>query len=860
MFENQMKNKLKIYFFISTCGCTILLIAFFMYTSLSTPDVLASADKLIQKEGQAKKMSAMNNMNDQGNQENLLHEEGEYSNTDVGEFTPSELATWISSANMTQTKVQEVLGKAQDEKKDRNKGETIWRYDFDSTTYSPVTHNALPDFAGIRDGDISSQLFLHWDDNNKLVTYRIYFKDDEDQIQLELGLPLANITYDSTLIHANSSMSWHIGQSVQVEHDDAFVVEESAAILKGKYTDVAWSRDTVDPDRTYTVTAVHPFFVELDYRMWISIWHLSQEKQQVARTSLQEVEVEQADGKLLYLYPNGPVINTLEKNQKLVIFAEWEDWYAIDEYDNQEAESSMYTQWVRKDVLDEEEIKEVTYLKLESPEQMTAYLSHMLLEGTTQEHVKEQLDEPTFIEQLPASSDRPITFSETWTYEQPDMKLTIEFNDERRLTDWSMTWFTSWYQSMYGEKQERTWQAFVPTKEADWSWKVNGELSHNYIVDMMDPIMLVYGDDGYISGMHYYSHLSALDMNTGDTVWTIEASFWGFDYAISSDRKTVAVYTDFNDPTWRMVDIRTGDILFEQQLEGNYYHNELIKGNNTFAMVVQSGDEEVQEKWIHVYDDVTGQQKWSKELALDETAVEGHSGDDFIVVGPDRITSYDTDSGAVVWFLEKEGLQPHVNKSIDAQVRGFDKPPSVQGNWFLFERELCEIQLITGTVVQCIAVEEYAKYEIINDTYIVLRSAGEIKSDVAIYDVNTAALVWSGEVKGWLSEVNAINNKIYFHAYTDQTILYVLDVQTGMLQEKPNNHFFPSYIDESNYFAIQSDEYFSNMYAVDRENDEILYRINNVKLNSNLYSLSIVPYDGHYYIATENGVIGKASF
>lgn len=88
-----------------------------------------------------------------------------------------EILKKVLKAGMSQEEVKKLLGDKTAEVPSGFVENLLWRYDFPTSedyTFN-VTHIDAIDADGLNNGDLSHQLFIFWDENNKLDNYIVYY-------------------------------------------------------------------------------------------------------------------------------------------------------------------------------------------------------------------------------------------------------------------------------------------------------------------------------------------------------------------------------------------------------------------------------------------------------------------------------------------------------------------------------------------------------------------------------------------------------------------------------------------------------------------------------------------------------------
>ncbi len=182
----------------------------------------------------------------------------------------------------------------------------------------------------------------------------------------------------------------------------------------------------------------------------------------------------------------------------------------------------------------------------------------LLSPGTTQNRVLELLGEPAVREvSHPLSmTDEPLRVGTSWRYEQADAHVIVTFDEQGLIREvrWTLPLTDeaqiarNGYRHPHRVYEYRT-LPLLHSAAAETIWRMNGSLAYAYLLHASDDTLLLLGDDGGFSGMHYYSNLAGVDARTGNIRWQIDTGYAGIDAAPTKDGRHVTVFTRIDKDT-----------------------------------------------------------------------------------------------------------------------------------------------------------------------------------------------------------------------------------------------------------------------------------------------------------------------
>lgn len=270
-------------------------------------------------------------------------------------------------------------------------------------------------------------------------------------------------------------------------------------------------------------------------------------------------------------------------------------------------------------------------------------------------------------------------------------------------------------------------------------WKFTGELQHNYILDDTGKALVVYGDDGGISGFHSHKYLYGIDKETGKKLWQVYGGYGHMSFSLSKDGKRIFVGVRAKDnvpPEVLCIDMETGSPVwkkvFDDFADGLVNVTAVEKGVAVeFSSFNDSGD--IRDKSLKVLDRDNGNPVWEKKLKEDEYLVTCMNEIPTAPVAGDReLKAYEAGTGAVKWSVR--GALRATSRGLIVSTPDYPMVESPEfmsktaaGNrmWFAFEDGFKELDLVSGRILNAIDAAGKVQVVFLDDTLAVIKSGGE---------------------------------------------------------------------------------------------------------------------------------------
>lgn len=447
--------------------------------------------------------------------------------------------------------------------------------------------------------------------------------------------------------------------------------------------------------------------VETTYgESWVPKWY--SEEIAGAIIAQKPAEITPVSSAKLALYPGSSVTMNREQWQdrvpegKLISILRWQDWRGVvivpqQSYkDYREVKPALL--WIRdNEVSDKIQLEGKLSASRLSPDMIRAIAEIALPVGASPLEVFSLVGEPTVKESSISLNyfGGSLRVGQDWRYEGLDPGLVVTFSEKQKLEH--LTW--------------KLPQHEVPSQKLDWTWRNQGDLAFTYLRYATPSTLLIYGDDGGLSGMHNDSSLYAVSRTSGKKLWQIDAGFGGSYTALDKKGQHVTVLTPYSKLTkeydyhLRSIRVADGKIIWEKYLPQN---NE---GSGLTGMVGAGGriilynqpmvGTDMSLSGLNAH---TGKVIWSIQLEGSSRVL--NRGDEryLLIKQREKLLALDPNTGAVVWTAKGEkaatGEVPQEDFYLDIVLKRQSPFGSVEKErWILLGKERLLVELQTGKVI-----------------------------------------------------------------------------------------------------------------------------------------------------------------
>lgn len=439
---------------------------------------------------------------------------------------------------------------------------------------------------------------------------------------------------------------------------------------------------------------------------WVPKWY----SEEVAEAIIAQkpAEITPVSSAELALYPGSSV--TLSRGQwqdfvpegKLISILRWKDWRGVvivkqqSSKGNREVLSALL--WIRdNEVSDKIQLEGKLSASTLAPAMIRAIADITLPTGATPLEVFSLVGEPTVKESSISLSDfgGPLVLGQDWRYEEMDPNLVATFSQEQKLE--RLTWKLPLNE--------------VSSQKLDWTWRNQGDLAFTYLRYATPSTLLIYGDDGGLSGMHNDSSLYAISRKSGRKLWQINAGFGGSYTALDEKGQHVTVLTPYSkvnkeyDYHLRSVRMADGKIIWEKYLPQNNEDSRLTEMVGAGGRIILYNQPMVGKAMLlSGLNADTGKVIWSKKLDASSRILNRGDEQYLLIKQREKLSALDPDTGAVVWTTKGEkaatGEEPQEDFYLDI-VRNRQSPlgSADKERWILLGSERLLVELQTGKVI-----------------------------------------------------------------------------------------------------------------------------------------------------------------
>lgn len=506
---------------------------------------------------------------------------------------------------------------------------------------------------------------------------------------------------------------------------------------------------------------------------WIPRWYTSDAAESIVDVSPSYVAVK-PDTKLSLAPGSGLKWAPPEQGMKFVALAEWKDWTAVmvspQGWHGDDRVYRPVLLWMNTQAIASKSAIPTGVLSGDSavPDELARNLTEFLLEkGDSAANVQKLLGAPHVKERSAnlAEPGEPMRLGITWRYERPQAQLAVAFSPEGRLAAWK--WILpadgkleinrtagSDYRFTYDFRT----MPIPATIHAKPAWRNQGTLNYAYLIGATDRVLLVNGDDGGFSGMHYASSVYAVDRGTGQKLWQADAGFGMFGVSLDASRNTAAVFTDY-DPAKKKYEARIrefrlqdGRVLWEKQLPKErqirmFAAQGVILLQQTLASKPAS-------EVLSVLDRTTGKQRWNRTLKSNQQILETDAEDPYILL-PDgaKLTALDPLDGKERWSVTGAGPAKEDPQWNPYAAYGNIRQPLQHDSsrWLLAGSEWMLLNGDDGQVLARFPWHPQERFETTNDSRYILVQRSEKADDfdpskieeTVLYDVVQKRSLWT---------------------------------------------------------------------------------------------------------------------
>ncbi|RCX20644.1 putative pyrroloquinoline-quinone binding quinoprotein [Fontibacillus phaseoli] len=554
--------------------------------------------------------------------------------------------------------------------------------------------------------------------------------------------------------------------------------------------------------------------------LWIPLWYVSEASAKTVSLAPQNVTLT-SEAKLS-LAPSSSVQWTHDKVSEagqMVAIAKWNDWYGViltpsDWHEGYEVYRPTLL-WVRdKDVTS---VKPVPAPLLGPDSQVSLDTIRGITElslklGDDTKTVQKLLGDPTYTESsedLQTVVGDPMILGEAWRYERRDAHFTVTFSPSGKLarTHWTIpgkgeAWSRVYAGDDYLFSQDYSVTPLPQTLDIKPKWRNQGTLAFTYLLGAGKDTLLIKGDDGGYSGMHYDSSLYAVGRADGKTRWQVDAGFGVLNAVPESSGDYAYVYTSYNPAEQKYVNqvrrirMSDGKTMWERK-SGDEFQMGMWAVKKSVILVnwKDTGQEDVSvPSVLSVLDNETGKERWQRDVAREAQILNQGADDPYVLIRDNnKLEALDLMTGEPVWQIKAEGdrlddpsFEPYFAGG--PQIDHFAGPDSDK-RWILVGDAWRLLDLKTGTSRGEYKSSPGERFEVLNERYLLIQHPldnsdywGATQFETRLYDVTAEKTTLTIPGKG---SKGAIGDETLYLAVDG--IPAAIDMKTGIyLWRMPN--------------------------------------------------------------------------
>lgn len=557
------------------------------------------------------------------------------------------------------------------------------------------------------------------------------------------------------------------------------------------------------PKEKYILTGVQGEWMQVKNQQqdsyWLPAWYALKQSNNITQTDPHTFTV-QKDSKL-YLTPDSTITWPSDQAllKKTLIVAEWKEWVGVSIapriWSKEWTGYHHVMLWIKKkDITGQTPVFDGWFVS--EPSLSISMLRHLvdtkLDQTTTTKQVAKWLGEPDWKEQSrnlnePGDSMR---VRQTWRYERHDAHLLLTFNNNGKLTEihWSMPASQDNEADLRSDERMGTFTYFTqvavgkslpPTLPWKPEWVNQGDLNYTFLQAGTDDVLLMKGDDGGFSGMHYDDSFYALDRHTGKLLWRVHNGYGPAQAVLNTKRDAVTLYTSYDTDRkqyldrLRHINLKDGKVLWEYKPEvQDKRNNSTNKKNTADDMVWLNGikaarnvvivdipaAEGSSNGWIHVLNSSTGKRLWTKKLTTGYQLLNRNADEPYVLYQEkNQLVAADPLTGRTVWQVKAgpSAIDHIENDSYFDGIHRYDPFGSAPlGRWMLLDDQWVLLDLNSGKKQSLIPARIGQQIEVLNDDMVLIRQnkKGNMYGDygdytTSLFDPDTGKIRWTVDAK-----------------------------------------------------------------------------------------------------------------
>ncbi|MGO4532674.1 PQQ-binding-like beta-propeller repeat protein [Paenibacillus sp. 2TAF8] len=553
----------------------------------------------------------------------------------------------------------------------------------------------------------------------------------------------------------------------------------------------------------YTLAAVQGEWIKVKtkdpYSYWLPGWYALKQSNIMTETEPRTFTIK--TGGKLYLTPDSTVTwpsNEALSDQALIV-SEWKDWYGVSIAPRiWSRESTGYHHvilWIKKkDIASQTPVPDGWFTNESSlPASLLRHLVDTKLDQTTTaRQTVNWLGEPDWKEQSRNMNETgdPMRIGQTWRYERNDAQLLLTFDKNMKLTEIRWNLLADQQNEAASGSYSRLDRFVYTTQVATgkfipqtlpWKpeWVNQGDLNYTFLQAGTEDVLLMKGDDGGFSGMHYDDSFYALDRHTGKMLWRVHTGFGPAQAILNTNRDAVTLFTSYDTDRKQYVDrvrhinLKDGKLLWEYRPEGQDQRNDStnkknaandrvrlngIKAAQDVVIINTPVAEGSSNGWLHVLNSSNGKRLWSKKLTKGYQLVNRSADEPYVLYREkNQLVAADPSTGRTVWQVESEpSAIDHIENDpyFDGIHRYDPFAAAPLGRWMLLDDQWVLLDLTSGKKRSLIPARIGQQIEVLNDGMVLIRQnqKGNMYGDydeytTSLFDLGSGKIRWTVNAK-----------------------------------------------------------------------------------------------------------------
>ena len=418
----------------------------------------------------------------------------------------------------------------------------------------------------------------------------------------------------------------------------------------------------------------------------------------------------------------------------------------------------------------------------------------------------------------------------------------------------------------------------VEKLQLDWTWQFESDLAFNFLVAETDEILLVFGDDGLLSGHNESTALYGIDKATGEKIWQVNGDksypMMVEDFVISADQKHITVVIK-SESKLICLETATGEVVWDKNIETDEgYLKELRGAEDVIAYIVAAPS---RQSFLYALGENTGKMLWEKQF----TSKENFSGDHLladnyphstIILAIDQnIIGLDPQTGETKWKVPGKPLDgtfyslPSTAFKEDFRYFGHLKE---EAKWIVTEDKLVKMDTARGEILKKLDFSDKDFISILDDRYLLIKEydLGEyevfgknLKDEdftTSLYDLEKEKIIWEMEGRGSLAVIEEGIIYLLIGGYGGYPAAFELDTGNKLWQSSHKIGAFKNLVVWEGYLLVPGKE---SLFFLDKETGEIIYWLADTEIREaearcplNIYGL-VTKIGDKLYVGSSDG-------